>query len=126
MSPVVTINCIIALAEQGYGEDKDVATLMFTAASLDDIHIVLIYSISYAFILNGIKFLNFFVNFFDLLFSIKNFITNAENKTIDDSPHFWFRGGFNEIFIGIILGVTLGLFFSFFPHRNHVSNSYRN
>lgn len=48
MSPVVTVNCILALADQGYGEDKGMATLLCTASSIDDVHIVAIYSFCFS------------------------------------------------------------------------------
>ena len=50
ISPVVPINCILALTKEGYGEDKEIGTLLFAAASIDDIHIVSVYSICYSFI----------------------------------------------------------------------------
>jgi len=55
MSPVVTVNCMLTLAEQGYGEDKGFASLLCTAASFDVIHIASLFSICFSFVFsNGI------------------------------------------------------------------------
>lgn len=48
MSPVVTVNCILALADRGYGEDKGMASLLCTATSIDDVHIVALYAFCYS------------------------------------------------------------------------------
>lgn len=55
MSPVVPVNCMLALAERGYGEDKELSSLLFAAVSIDDIHIVSVYAICYSFIFNHRK-----------------------------------------------------------------------
>lgn len=56
MSPVVTINCLLTLAEGGYGEDKGLASLLCTAASVEDIHIVSLFTIFFSFVFsNGIQ-----------------------------------------------------------------------
>ncbi|XP_053596415.1 putative SLC9B1-like protein SLC9B1P1 [Microplitis demolitor] len=47
MSPVVTVNCILALAEKGYGEDKDLAGIIATATSIDSIHVISMFSICF-------------------------------------------------------------------------------
>jgi len=55
MSPVVTVSCMLTLAEQGYGEDKGFASLLCTAASIDVIHIASLFSICFSFVFsNGI------------------------------------------------------------------------
>ncbi|XP_014206043.1 sodium/hydrogen exchanger 9B2-like [Copidosoma floridanum] len=92
ISPVVTINCIVALAERGYGEDKEMASLLFTAASIDDVHIVSVYSICFGFI-----------------------FTNGKKQ-----EQWWahLHGGIRDLIIGSFVGATLGLFFVFFPHRS--------
>ncbi|KMQ84657.1 mitochondrial sodium hydrogen exchanger nha2-like protein [Lasius niger] len=55
MSPGVTVNCMLTLAEQGYGEDKGLTSLLCTAASIDDVHIVSLFSICFSFVFsNGI------------------------------------------------------------------------
>lgn len=48
MSPVVTINSVLALAEKGYGEDKGLASILCTAACMDNVHIVSIFVICYS------------------------------------------------------------------------------
>ena len=48
MSPVVTVNGILALADRGFGEDKGIASILCTATSIDDVHIVAIYSLCFA------------------------------------------------------------------------------
>lgn len=53
MSPVVTVNCMLALAERGYGEDKGLASLLCTAASIDDVHIVSLFSIWFSFVFSN-------------------------------------------------------------------------
>lgn len=55
MSPVVTVNCMLTLAESGYGEDKGLTSLLCTATSIDDVHIVSLFSICFSFVFsNGI------------------------------------------------------------------------
>ncbi|KAJ8680470.1 hypothetical protein QAD02_016257 [Eretmocerus hayati] len=92
ISPVVPVNCILALADRGYGEDTDIATLLFTAASIDDIHIVSLYSL-----------------FFSITFTIDN---HAES-------HWWLYipPGLRDLIAGVCFGFVLGFFFIFFPHR---------
>lgn len=53
MSPVVTFNCMLALAERGYGEDKGLASLLCTAASIDGVHIVSLFSIWFSFVFSN-------------------------------------------------------------------------
>lgn len=40
MSSVVVINCVIALSDNGYGEDKGIATLLCAATTIDEVMIV--------------------------------------------------------------------------------------
>ncbi|XP_014479555.1 PREDICTED: sodium/hydrogen exchanger 9B1-like [Dinoponera quadriceps] len=93
MSPVVTVNCILALAERGYGEDKGLASLLCTAASIDDVHIVSLFSICFSFVFSN-----------------------------DDRRTEWWSyipGGFRDFLLGVIVGIILGFALAFFPHRNH-------
>ena len=54
MSPVITMNCILALAERGYGEDKGLATILSTAASIDVVHVISLFAICYSIVfVNG-------------------------------------------------------------------------
>lgn len=53
MSPVVTVNSILALAERGYGEDKGLASLLCMAASIDDVYIVSFFSIWFSFVFSN-------------------------------------------------------------------------
>lgn len=53
MSPVITVNCMLALAEHGYGEDKGLASLLNAATSIDDVHILSLFSIFYATVFGG-------------------------------------------------------------------------
>lgn len=48
MSPVITMNCILALAERGYGENKGLATILCTAACIDVVHVISLFTISYS------------------------------------------------------------------------------
>ncbi|XP_043275647.1 putative SLC9B1-like protein SLC9B1P1 [Venturia canescens] len=91
MSPVVTVNCMLALADRGYGEDKGMATLLCTASSIDDVHIVSLYSIC-----------------FSVVFSV------------DSKSTAWWTyipGGLRDLLLGVVTGTLLGLLFVFFPHR---------
>ncbi|XP_067213915.1 sodium/hydrogen exchanger 9B1-like isoform X3 [Linepithema humile] len=53
MSPVVTVHCMLTLAESGYGEDKGLASLLCTATSIDDVHIVSLFSIFFSFVFSN-------------------------------------------------------------------------
>ncbi|XP_015601943.2 sodium/hydrogen exchanger 9B1 isoform X2 [Cephus cinctus] len=91
MSPVVTVHCILSLAEQGYGEDKGMATLLCAAASIDDVHIVSIFSV-----------------FYSIVFSD------------DQKRNEWWAyipGGLRDLLLGLIAGTVLGTFLAFVPHR---------
>ncbi|XP_018353588.1 PREDICTED: sodium/hydrogen exchanger 9B1-like isoform X1 [Trachymyrmex septentrionalis] len=93
MSPVITISCMLSLAEQGYGEDKGLLSLLCTAASIDDVHIVALFSISFSFVFSN-----------------------------DDGRTEWWSyipGGIRDFLLGIIVGIILGFALVFFPHRNH-------
>ncbi|XP_012220557.2 sodium/hydrogen exchanger 9B1-like isoform X1 [Linepithema humile] len=93
MSPVVTVHCMLTLAESGYGEDKGLASLLCTATSIDDVHIVSLFSI-----------------FFSFVFS------NDDRRT-----EWWsyIPGGIRDFLLGLIVGIILGFALAFFPHRNH-------
>ncbi|XP_043497108.1 sodium/hydrogen exchanger 9B1-like [Polistes fuscatus] len=93
MSPVVTVNCMLALAEHGYGEDKGLASLLSAASSIDDVHILSLFSVFYA-----------------SIFSEKHL-----TKWWSYIP-----SGFRDIILGVLTGFLLGIFLAFFPHRNHV------
>ncbi|XP_070153085.1 sodium/hydrogen exchanger 9B1 [Polyergus mexicanus] len=93
MSPVVTVNCMLTLAEQGYGEDKGFTSLLSTAASMDDVHIVSLFSICFSFVFSN-----------------------------DDGRTEWWSyipGGIRDFLLGLIVGIILGFALAFFPHRNH-------
>ncbi|XP_071571560.1 sodium/hydrogen exchanger 9B1 [Temnothorax nylanderi] len=93
MSPVVTVNCLLTLSEQGYGEDKGLASLLCTAASIDDVHIVSLFSICFSFVFSN-----------------------------DDGRTEWWSyipGGIRDFLLGLIMGIILGFALVFFPHRNH-------
>ncbi|XP_051154107.1 sodium/hydrogen exchanger 9B1-like isoform X2 [Leptopilina boulardi] len=93
MSPVVTVNCILALADRGYGEDKGMASLLCTATSIDDVHIVALYAFCYSTV-----------------------FSHDELRT-----EWWsyIPGGIRDFLLAIIAGTFLGTLFIFFPHRNH-------
>ncbi|XP_039313905.1 sodium/hydrogen exchanger 9B1 [Solenopsis invicta] len=93
MSPVVTVSCLLNLAEQGYGEDKGFASLLCTASSIDDVHIVSLFSICFSFVFSN-----------------------------DDKRTEWWSyipGGIRDFLLGLIAGIILGFALVFFPHRNH-------
>ncbi|XP_018363833.1 PREDICTED: sodium/hydrogen exchanger 9B1-like isoform X1 [Trachymyrmex cornetzi] len=93
MSPVITISCMLTLAEQGYGEDKGLLSLLCTAASIDDVHIVALFSICFSFVFSN-----------------------------DDGRTEWWSyipGGIRDFLLGLIVGIILGFALVFFPHRNH-------
>ncbi|XP_014232033.1 sodium/hydrogen exchanger 9B2-like [Trichogramma pretiosum] len=93
LSPVIPINTMLALAEEGYGEDKHMASLLLTAASIDDVHIVSVYAICFSFVFNH-----------------------------DQGGSYWwsiFPNEIKDLLLGITFGTALGIFFVFFPHRKH-------
>ncbi|XP_076397354.1 sodium/hydrogen exchanger 9B1 isoform X1 [Megachile rotundata] len=93
LSPVVTVNCVLALAERGYGEDKGLATILCTAATFENVHVVSLFAICYA-----------------------NVFTNDEGRT-----EWWsfVPAGLRDALLAIGTGVSLGIFLVFFPHRSH-------
>ncbi|KAK0179637.1 hypothetical protein PV327_005374 [Microctonus hyperodae] len=90
MSPIITVNCILNLAEKGYGEDRDMATLFTTAASIDGVHMVALFGLCYSFV----------------------FSNNI------DSIIWWIYipGGVRDLFFGSIVGFIIGLILAFLPH----------
>ncbi|KAG5344392.1 SL9B1 protein, partial [Acromyrmex charruanus] len=104
MSPVITISCMLSLADQGYGEDKGLLSLLCTAASIDDIHIVALFSIWFSFVFsNGIQ-------------------KSEPCIFLDDRRTEWWSyipGGIRDFLLGLIVGIILGFALVFFPHRNH-------
>lgn len=50
MSPVLIMNTILALAEHGYGEDHGLATILSTAACIDVVHVISLFTICYSFV----------------------------------------------------------------------------
>ncbi|XP_018404441.1 PREDICTED: sodium/hydrogen exchanger 9B1-like [Cyphomyrmex costatus] len=93
MSPVIMISCMLTLAEQGYGEDKGLVSLLCTAASIDDVHIAALFSICFSFVFSN-----------------------------DDGRTEWWSyipGGIRDFLLGLIVGIILGFALVFFPHRNH-------
>ncbi|CAB0032679.1 unnamed protein product [Trichogramma brassicae] len=95
LSPVIPINTMLALAEEGYGEDKHMASLLLTAASIDDVHIVSVYAICFSFVFN-----------------------HDEGQ---GGSYWWsiFPNEIKDLLLGITFGTVLGIFFVFFPHRKH-------
>ncbi|XP_017787418.1 PREDICTED: sodium/hydrogen exchanger 9B1-like [Habropoda laboriosa] len=93
MSPVVTVNCILALVERGYAEDKGLATILCTATCIDDIHIVSLFAICYSIV-----------------------FTNDKGRT-----DWWcyVPVGLRDAILGVTVGVLLGVCFAFLPHRSH-------
>ncbi|XP_076653046.1 sodium/hydrogen exchanger 9B1 [Halictus rubicundus] len=91
LSPVVTMNCVLALAEQGYGEDKSMASILCTAACIDDVNIVSV-----------------FVVCFSIVFG-------------EGDPRWWLYipVGLRDLLLGIVTGVAIGFCLIFFPHRSH-------
>ncbi|XP_032674234.1 sodium/hydrogen exchanger 9B1-like [Odontomachus brunneus] len=102
MSPVVTVNCMLALAERGYGENKGLASLLCTAASIDDVHIVSLFSIWFSFV-----------------------FSNGTQNGHDRRTEWWsyIPGGIRDFLLGVIVGIILGFALVFFPHRNHVRST---
>ncbi|XP_011261976.1 sodium/hydrogen exchanger 9B1-like isoform X3 [Camponotus floridanus] len=93
MSSGVMVNCMLILAEQGYGEDKGFTSLLCTAASIDVVHIVSLFSICFSFVFSN-----------------------------DDRRTEWWSyipGGIRDFLLGLIVGIILGFALAFFPHRNH-------
>ncbi|XP_054010822.1 sodium/hydrogen exchanger 9B1-like [Hylaeus anthracinus] len=95
MSPVVAINNILGLAEKGYGEDKGLATMICTAACIDNVHIVPIFVICYSIV-----------------------FANDKGK---GKMWVYIPAGLRDFILGILTGLVLGILFTFFPHRGHVS-----
>ncbi|XP_014599976.1 PREDICTED: sodium/hydrogen exchanger 9B1-like [Polistes canadensis] len=92
MSPVVTVNCMLALAERGYGEDKGLASLLSAASSIDDVHILSLFSVFYASVFGDKRLTKWWS---------------------------YIPSGFRDIILGVLTGFLLGIFLAFFPHRNH-------
>ncbi|XP_017756000.1 PREDICTED: sodium/hydrogen exchanger 9B1-like [Eufriesea mexicana] len=92
MSPVVTVNCLLALAEQGYGENKGLTTILCTAACIDNVHIVSLFAVCYS-------------------------IVFAK----DGKAMYWhyIYVGLRDSILGMLAGTFLGICFVFFPHRSH-------
>nr|XP_034184731.1 sodium/hydrogen exchanger 9B1-like [Osmia lignaria]XP_034184732.1 sodium/hydrogen exchanger 9B1-like [Osmia lignaria] len=100
MSPVVTVNCVLALAERGYGEDKGLAAILCTAACIDNVHMISLFAVCYT-----------------------NLFSNDQDKS-----EWWsyIPAGLRDTLLGIGTGLCLGIFFVFFPHRSYkYATSYR-
>ncbi|XP_076756610.1 sodium/hydrogen exchanger 9B2 [Xylocopa sonorina] len=93
ISPVITLNCVLALAEHGYGEDKGLATILCTAACIDSVHILSLFAICCSIV-----------------------FTNEPGTT-----QWWYYLliGVRDAILGIVTGFLLGVCFVFFPHRGH-------
>ncbi|CAD6227541.1 GSCOCG00001224001-RA-CDS, partial [Cotesia congregata] len=102
LSPVVTVNCILALAEKGYGEDKDLAGILSTATSIDSIHVISMFSICFTLVFSEVT-INKYVLFHT-----------------DGRKNFWkyIPGGLRDVVVGLLVGVALGFIFGFLPYRN--------
>ncbi|KAL2720053.1 sodium/hydrogen exchanger 9B1-like [Vespula squamosa] len=115
MSPVVTVNCMLALAEHGYGEDKGLASLLSAASSIDNVHILSLFSIFYATVFGGKR----------IVYNIIPIIQGKHTKVIsitEDHPIKWWSyipSGLRDLILGGLVGLLLGTFLAFFPHRNH-------
>ncbi|XP_046587876.1 putative SLC9B1-like protein SLC9B1P1 [Neodiprion lecontei] len=92
MSPVVTVNCLLALADQGFGEDKDISGTLCAACSIDGVHIVAIFSIAFSVVFDDFE-----------------------------GAKWWsyLPRGLRDMAFGIFVGSSLGLFLVFFPHQSH-------
>ncbi|XP_046737135.1 putative SLC9B1-like protein SLC9B1P1 [Diprion similis] len=92
MSPVVTVNCLLALADQGFGEDKDISGMLCAACSIDGVHIVAIFSVAFSVVFDDF-----------------------------DGDKWWsyLPRGLRDMAFGLFFGTSLGLFLIFFPHQNH-------
>nr|XP_031830195.1 sodium/hydrogen exchanger 9B1-like [Nomia melanderi] len=120
LSPVITFNCIIALAERGYGEDKDLASIICTAVCIDGILIVALFGLCYSFV---------FGNDWHGSSSVKQLFSEplrfllATNGSFPGGGRieFWFyvRVVLRDFVLSIVAGVVLGVCFIFFPHRSH-------
>nr|XP_033337795.1 sodium/hydrogen exchanger 9B1-like [Megalopta genalis] len=93
MSPVVTLNCVLTLAEKGYGEDKGLASVLSTAACLDDVHIISV-----------------FVLCFSIVFG------NGETQR---EWYVYIPVGLRDFVLSVLAGFVLGVCCVFFPHRSH-------
>ncbi|XP_068985754.1 sodium/hydrogen exchanger 9B1-like [Bombus flavifrons] len=94
MSPVLIMNSILALAEHGYGEDHGLATILSTAACIDVVHVVSLFTICYSFV-----------------------FANDEDRS-----KWWYyilSIGIRDSILGIMAGTFLGICFVFIPHRSH-------
>ncbi|CAL7942774.1 unnamed protein product [Xylocopa violacea] len=93
MSPVITLNCVLALAEHGYGEDKGLATILSTAACIDSVHIISLFAICCSIV-----------------------FANERGTT-----QWWYYVlfGVRDAILGIVTGFVLAVCFVFFPHRGH-------
>ncbi|XP_076300528.1 sodium/hydrogen exchanger 9B2-like isoform X2 [Lasioglossum baleicum] len=93
LSPVVTIGCVLALAEQGYGEDKSMASILCTAACIDDVNIIAVFVVCFSIVFgNG-----------------------------DPRSEWWLYipVGLRDLLLGTVAGLAFGFCFIFFPHRSH-------
>ncbi|XP_065346105.1 sodium/hydrogen exchanger 9B2-like isoform X2 [Cloeon dipterum] len=89
VSPAVVVPSLLGLKEQGYGEDKGIATLVIAASSLDDIAAISLFGI-----------------FLGLIFT-----DQGGNLTM------LILQGPIEILIGIAFGLCYGLLIVYVPHR---------
>lgn len=96
MSPVITMNCILALAERGYGENKGLATILCTAASIDVVHVISLFTICYS-------------------------IVFANDECRSKWWYYVMSVCVRDTILGIVTGILLGTWFVFVPHRSHVS-----
>ncbi|XP_020291309.1 mitochondrial sodium/hydrogen exchanger 9B2-like isoform X2 [Pseudomyrmex gracilis] len=95
MSPVVTVGCMLILAESGYGEDKELTSLLSTATCIDTVHVVSLFAICVSVVFSN-----------------------------DDGRTEWWSyvpGGIRDFLLGLIAGIILGFALAFFPHRNHTT-----
>ncbi|XP_059482694.1 sodium/hydrogen exchanger 9B2-like [Neocloeon triangulifer] len=88
VSPAVVVPSLLALKEEGYGEDKGISTLVIAASSLDDIAAISLFGI-----------------FLGMIFS-----TQSGGLTME------ILQGPIEITLGIIFGICYGLLLIYIPH----------
>ncbi|XP_043521498.1 sodium/hydrogen exchanger 9B1-like isoform X2 [Frieseomelitta varia] len=101
MSPVITMNSILALAERGYGEDNGLATILSTAACIDVVHVISLFTICYS-------------------------IVFANDKCGSEWWYYVMSVCVRDTILGIVTGILLGTWFVFVPHRSHkYSNWFR-
>lgn len=86
MSPAVTMNCLLALAEQGYGEDLGLATILNAAAPIDNVHIVSMFTIFLSVLFDNGTVQSFYV-YINNYSTVQSF--RCKKHTMDVPPPAW-------------------------------------